>query len=152
MTEVLKTPVHTLPSMKEFFRVFTLALCCIFICAFVLLDSADIAYCEETTPEEESSATTDAGTAIEGAVNEMTDRIYTTMRSIIMPCTAIGFAAAGFMFLLGGSQGTEKARRVIVACIAGLVLVIFAPLFAQAIATWFASNGGGDLSSYNPLN
>ena len=125
-------------------QLLTAVLCCILVMSVCLMGNATIAQCNGT-------ATTQAATAIENAIEEMANQVYKTMRSIITPFTIIGFAWAGFQFLLGGSQGTEKARKILIGSGVGLALVVFAPLFGQAIATWFASSGTGDLSQYNPL-
>lgn len=122
-----------------------MVMCCVLILSVFMLGTASVAMCTG------SNATTSAATAIEDGINEMANQIYKTMRSIITPITIIGFAWAGFQFLLGGAQGTEKARKILMGSAIGLALVVFAPLFGQAVATWFASSGTGDLSDYNPL-
>lgn len=126
-------------------QILCMVLCCIFIMSIVLFSSAAISLCTE------GDATASAANAIEAAINEMANQIYKTMRSVITPLTIIGFAWAGFQFLLGGSQGTEKARKILIGSAVGLALVVFAPLFGQAIATWFAASGTGNLTDYNPL-
>lgn len=123
----------------------TIALCFVLILSVCFIGTFGATVCTST------DATTEAAEAIETAIEEMANQIYQTMRSIITPLTIIGFAWAGFQFLLGGNQGTEKARKILIGAGIGLALVVFAPLFGQAIATWFAASGTGNLSDYNPL-
>lgn len=118
------------------------AMCCVLVLSLCMMGTIGASLC---------TATTAAADAIETAIEEMANQIYKTMRSIITPLTIIGFAWAGFQFLLGGNQGTEKARKILMGAGIGLALVVFAPLFGQAIATWFAASGTGNLSEYNPL-
>lgn len=133
-------------------QILAAVLCCILIMSVCMMANSTIAYCSNTTGNNtNTNATTAASTAIETAIEDMANQIYKTLRSIITPITIIGFAWAGFQFLLGGSQGTEKARKIIMGAGIGLALVVFAPLFGQAIATWFAASGTGNLSNYNPL-
>lgn len=125
-------------------NVFTV-LCCIMLVSVMMLGTSTVAYCSNT------GTTNNPGDAIQSGITEMATQIYTTMRAIITPLTIIAFAFAGFQFLTGGNQGTEKAKKTLIAGGMGLALVIFAPLFGQAIATWFASQGSGSLDQYNPL-
>lgn len=132
---------------RNVIRTLALFLCCMMFLSVIAFGTADVAYCEpdDTKPVE------DPGAQIEYAVNEMTTKIYVTMRRIITPITICFLALSGFQFLFGGRQGTEKARTMFIASFAGIALVVFAPLFANAIASWFASSGAKDLSEYNPL-
>lgn len=123
-----------------------LILCCVLFVAVVMLGTSGVAYCDEDDPGSE------AGTAISTSVSAMATQIYKTMRAIITPLVIVAFAFAGFQFLLGGKNGTEKARNTLFGAAFGLAIVIFAPLFGQAIATWFAGSGTGDLTEYNPLD
>ncbi len=121
-------------------------LCCMMlICFLSLAANPAIAFCTE------GEGNVDAGAAISQAINQVAAKIYTTMRQIITPAVIVAFAFAGFQFILGGSQGPEKARKYIIGGLVAMVLVIFAPLFGQAVALWFAAFGGGDLSQFNPL-
>lgn len=131
-------------------QILVILLCCIVLTGFVMLCTSGIAFCTggEATPGDATDAAADA---ISNAVNQMATKIYQTMRSIITPIVIVAFGFAGFQFLMGGAQGTEKARKTMIGSCIGLAIVIFAPLFGQAIATWFAASGGGDLSQYNPL-
>lgn len=124
-----------------------MVLCCVLLVAVAMVGTSQVAYCT-TTP---AASTTNPGDAIQAGITEMATQIYTTMRAIITPLTIIAFAFAGFQFLTGGTQGTEKAKKTLMAGGMGLALVIFAPVFGQAIATWFQAQGGGTLDQYNPL-
>lgn len=128
-------------------QMLTMVMCFVLVMSIFVMGTTGTVLCSNTN----ANATTQAADAIETGITEMANQIYKTMRSIITPLTIIGFAWAGFQFLLGGNQGTEKARKILMGAGIGLALVVFAPLFGQAIATWFASSGTGDLSQYNPL-
>lgn len=140
--------MNALYERKSFIPVVAMMLCCLMLCCLftgtVMLGTMDVAYCEE------SDTAGEAANAIEQAVTTTATQIYKTMRAIITPLVICSFAYAGFLFFLGGSQGTEKARKVAVTSLIGLVFVIFAPEIGQAIATWFKGSGGDDLSNFNP--
>jgi len=130
-----------------------LSLCCCVLCLMVfMLSETTVAYCAEEDAGAGENATDQAASAISSAVNELATKIYQTMRTVISPLTILAFAVAGFYFLLGGAQGTEKARRTAVAAFMGLIIVIFAPVFGQAVASWFSGYGQGNLANYNPLD
>lgn len=121
-----------------------ITLCVMFLFCAMMVLTPQIAYCEENT----SAATNQIASAVETTANW----IYKTMRAIITPISICAFGFAGFQFILGGASGAEKARKAIIGAVVSLCLVIFAPLFGQAIATSFSGFGGGDLSSFNPLD
>ena len=121
-----------------------IALCVMFLFCAMMVLTPETAFCEETTST--------ASNQIASAVETMATQIYKTMRSIITPIAICGFGFAGFQFVLGGASGAEKARKAVIGAVISLCMVIFAPLFGQAIATWFSGFGGGDLSSFNPLD
>lgn len=120
-----------------------MVMCCVLIMSVFLLGTASVSLC--------TGAASDAASAIQTGINQMATEIYKLMRGIITPLTICGFAWAGFSFLLGGSQGTEKARKILIGSAVGLALVAFAPVFGQAVATWFSGTSSGDLSTFNPL-
>lgn len=126
-----------------------MVLCCVILIAVAMVGNSQVAYC--TAAADPATGSSDPASAIQTGITQMATQIYTTMRAIITPLTIIAFAFAGFQFLTGGNQGTEKAKKTLMAGGVGLALVIFAPLFGQAIATWFAGSGTGDLGQYNPL-
>lgn len=123
-------------------RTVAMMLCCMMFCSVFLLGTSSVALCDDLE---------NAAGEIQNAITIMTETIYTTMRKIITPIVIVALGFAGFQFLLGGNQGTEKARKAIIAACIGLALVLFAPLFGKAIATAFMSSGSGDFSSYNPI-
>lgn len=137
---ISKTEFHVDSNM---IRTLCLFICCAMVLTFALVCNTEVAYCTSTG--------TDVGLALEEAITNIANEIYKAMRGIITPFVVIAFAAAGFQFLLGGNQGTEKAKKYIFGGAIGLVFVVFAPVFAQQLALWFASYGASDLSSYNPL-
>lgn len=122
-------------------RTIAMMLCCVLFASICILGTADVAYCTAA----------DAAGQLEDAATDVVNIIYSTMRKIIAPLTCVLFAFAGYQFAFGGSQGTEKARKSLFGAVGGLVLVIFAPVLVQAIATAFTGVGTGDLSQYNPL-
>lgn len=115
--------------------------CCAMLLGMFMFMTVSTAFCSNTT----------AGDNIQNAVNDGANQIFTVMRAIVTPICIILFGFAGFQFLLGGQQGTEKARKTIFAAVLGLALVLLAPLFGQAVATWFANSATGSLDNYNPL-
>lgn len=130
-------------------RVLAMVMCLMMAMSVMLFSTSTVAYCaDETTP---ADPTQNAANAITEGVEKMANQIYTTMRAIATPITACIFAYAGFQFLIGGAQGTEKARKACFAGVGGLALIVFAPLIAQAVATWIKDSGTGDLGDYNPL-
>lgn len=141
---------------NQLLRNIAMMLCCVMLCSVCLLGTSSVAFCAPTTATQ-PGATAPAGdlnTAageIQTAVETMTEAIYTTMRKIITPIVIVAFGFAGFNFLLGGPQGTEKARKGVIAAIAGMAIVLFAPLFGKAVATAFMGGANDSWSNYNPL-
>lgn len=125
-----------------------ITLCVMFLFCAMMVLTPQIAYCEDGEGENTSNASNQIASAVETTANW----IYKTMRAIITPISICAFGFAGFQFILGGASGAEKARKAIIGAVVSLCLVIFAPLFGQAIATSFSGFGGGDLSSFNPLD
>lgn len=116
--------------------------CCAMMLGMFMFMTVSTAFC---------TGTNTAGQNIQNAVNDGANQIFTVMRAIVTPICIVLFGFAGFQFLLGGQQGTEKARKTIFAAVLGLALVLLAPLFGQAVATWFANSAPNDLKDYNPL-
>lgn len=127
-------------SKKTVLRNIAMCLCCVLMLSMFMLGSSVVAYCDD-----------DPGDAIQAGINAMATQIYTVIRQVAVPITIVIFAVAGVQFLIGGAKGTEKARTTVFAGVGGLCIIIFAPVFGQAVATWFAGIGTGDLSNYNPL-
>lgn len=132
--------LHT--SRPNMHRCFAMLLCFMMVASMFICANVDVAMC--TTKNT-------AGSAIQNAVSDMSNQIYTVMRAIVIPLVICGLCIAGFQFLIGGNQGSEKARKIVIGCLFAVAFVAFAPLFGQAIGTWVASSGTGDLSKYNPL-
>lgn len=122
-----------------------MVLCALFCFSAAMLGSVDIALCNQ------SSDTANAITAISDAVVMMTSNIYGFILSIITPAAICCFAIAGGMFILGGKNGTEKARTLAFSGIIGILVVVFAPLIASEVASWVAPFANSDLSEFNPF-
>lgn len=126
-------------------RTIALMLCCIMCCSIFVMGNTSLALCAPTDPT--NSVAEDIG----GAVEDVTENIYSTMRKVVIPICIVVIAAAGFYFVLGGSQGTEKARKVIIGAVIFLVLVVFAPVIGKSLGDMFSEQGAGEWGSYNPL-
>lgn len=130
-------------------RSLCMVLCFVMVLSFTLVLNTEVAFCETTPAETDSSASIDQLSQI-GTV--VASAIYRLIRSVITPMVIIAFAAAGLQFLLGGNQGTEKAKKIILGACAGLILVVFAPQIGDFLGSQFAAYGGDDLSNFNPLD
>lgn len=125
-------------------RTIALMLCCVMCCSAFVMSNIHVAFCE-------TDAEVDAAESIGAAVDDVTDNIYQTMREVVIPICIVVIAAAGFYFVFGGNQGTEKARKVIIGAAVFLILVVFAPVIGKSLGEMFSSQGSGEWSSYNPL-
>lgn len=125
-------------------RTIALMLCCIMCCSIFVMGNTSLALC---APDPTTSVAEDIGDAVE----DVTENIYSTMRKIVIPICIVVIAAAGFYFVLGGSQGTEKARKVIIGAVVFLILVVFAPVIGKSLGDMFSSQGAGEWGGYNPL-
>ena len=92
-----------------------------------------------------------SGGQIENIVNVTATEIYNVMRAIVIPIVICFIAYAGLLFLVGGSKGTESARKILISCVAAVVFVVFAPIIGQYLGNQFKSYGSGGLDQYNPL-
>ena len=124
---------------------------CLFLClSMVLVSNAQVAFCKTTETEPDKEAASMAGT-IEGVINLGATEIYGIMRAIIIPIVICFIAYAGLLFLAGGTQGTDKARKIFIGCFCAIMFVAFAPVIGNQVGGWVADSYGGDLGSYNPL-
>ena len=131
-------------------RSLCMVLCFVLVLSFAMVSTAQIGYCTEPT---EAPSTNPEGIEALGAIGTtVASAIYQLIRSIITPCVCLAFAAAGLMFLFGGNQGTEKAKKIMLGACAGMILVVFAPVIGQFLGEQFQDQGSGDLSKYNPLD
>lgn len=137
----------TLQSHKQLFQLLALALCIFTFVGMFMVGTATTAYCAD--PEEEDVG--DVADTIQSAFSQMTKKIYDVMRAIIVPCCIVALAFAGFQFLVGGSQGAEKARKVVTGAILAVCFVVFAPLVMNTVGGMVTENGTGDWDDYNPL-
>ncbi|MBQ7025421.1 MAG: hypothetical protein IJN31_02325 [Peptococcaceae bacterium] len=127
-------------------RTISIMLCCIMCMSLFMLAGTNVAYCEGTATEPK-----DAIDSIVDAFGSFTTKLYTLMRQIAAPISALCFGFAGVMFIIGGKNGPEKARVLIIGGIVGVVLIIAAPLIAREVAGMGVGIGAGDLNNYNPL-
>lgn len=131
---------------KEAARILSMVLClCLCLC-FVMISTMDVAFCEN------SGADLSEGIGqLETIVNVTASEIYNVMRAIVIPIVICFIAYAGLLFLVGGSKGTESARKILISCVAAVIFVVFAPIIGQYIGNQFKDYGNGDFSQYNPL-
>lgn len=145
--------LEALTSKRQMLSIISLVMCAVLMMSMFLFVNVDTAYCRggNTNSSNNNSGTTAAGDNIQNAVNDGAQEVIRVMRAIVTPICIILIAFAGFQFLIGGQQGTEKARKTLMAAALGIAVVLLAPLFGQALATWFANASSGNLSDYNPL-
>lgn len=124
-------------SRKSLYQMIALTLCVFAFVGVVMMGSAATAFCASST--------------ILDAVNTVTDEIYTIARSIVVPICIVALAIAGFQFLIGGNQGAEKARKVVIGCVGAICFVVFAPMIVKTIANAVSTEGSGGVDKYNPL-
>lgn len=120
--------------------IFTVLMAFALLLNMAMFMGADLGYCAG-----------DAASNIQNAFNDGANQVYTVMRAVVTPICIILIGAAGFQFLFGGQRGTEKARSMLFAAGIGIAVVLLAPLFGQALATWFKDSASGDLGNFNPL-
>ena len=156
-------------SGKRFMQAVALIMC-VFTFVFVAMaGNATTAYCDmsnwggnnsATTPTSgdtstalgnTSSSSGTASTGITNAVNSITNQVYKIVRSVVVPFCIVALAFAGFQFLIGGNQGAEKARKVVIGCICAIGFVVFAPMVVQVVSGLVASEGSNDMEDYNSL-
>lgn len=130
---------------NEVIRVLAAFLCLCLCLTVALTSNLQVAFCTG------NNATGIADT-IEGVVNLGATEIYGVMRAIIIPIVVCFIAYAGLLFLAGGTQGTDKARKVCIGCFAAVMFIAFAPIIGQQVGNWVADSFSGDLKDYNPLD
>lgn len=135
---------------KEALRILSVFLCLCLCLTMVMAGNIQVAFCEDT--EEGDKDTSSIADTIEGIVNLGATEIYGIMRAIIIPIVICFIAYAGLLFLGGGTQGTDKARKVCIGCFAAIMFVAFAPIIGNQVGGWVADSYDGDLGAYNPLD
>ena len=129
-------------------QLLTLALCCVLFVSVFMLASTNVAFCATTA----KTTTSGVATGIENAFSQITEQIYNIMKAVIVPCCIVALAFAGFQFLMGGNQGAEKARKVVIGCACAIGFVVFAPMVVKAVAGIIkAGNDDSGWDDYNPL-
>lgn len=129
-------------SHKQMTQIITIALCVFLFVGMFMLATTTSAFCAENP---------DVGNDIQNAVSQVTEKIYSIMRSVIVPCCIVALGFAGFQFIFGGSQGAEKARKVVFASGAAIGFVVFAPMVVKTIAKMVSNNGNSAWNEYNVL-
>jgi hypothetical protein len=132
----------TTSNRKQFTQFLSLAICVFAFVGIVLIGTANVAYCETST----------AVSTIKGIVTNLTNSGYTLLRQIIVPVCIVALAAAGFQFIVGGTQGSEKARKTVIAVVCALAFVVFAPVVVNLIGGEVANQGNANFNDYNPLD
>lgn len=127
---------------KFLYQAAALTLCIVLLVGIFMLGSTTVAFCAD-----------DAGETIQSAVSEVTKKIYSVMRVIVVPLAIVAVGFAAFQFFFGGNQGPEKAKKAIIAAGAGIGIVVFAPVIINTIASAVSGSGSTDKwDDYNPLN
>lgn len=124
---------------NSMFRMFALALCVFAFVGMVMVGTSTTAFCA-------------GADSITTAANNLATKAYTIARSVIVPIAICALAFAGFQFLIGGTQGSEKARKVVIGCVCAIAFVVFAPMVVQTVGGFVKDEGKGDLSGYNDLD
>ena len=127
-------------STDKVIRAFVFVLVFCMVSSVFLLTTMNVGYCTDDS-NEDSQTIED----IVSAGTSFANSIYVTLRQIVLPCAGVGFAFAGFQFFLGGSQGAEKARKTLYACIGGVALVLLTPVLIRSVGKWFSGSGSKDL-------
>lgn len=127
-------------SRKHLFQVLSLTLCVFAFVGMLMIGTATTAFCEDNLE------------SIENAFSSVTEQGYKIMRAVVVPCCIVALAFAGFHFLVGGSQGGEKARKTVIGVCLAMFFVVFAPMAVNTVANMVAQNGNSGWDNYNPLN
>ena len=127
-------------SRKSLYQMIALTLCVFAFVGVVMMGSATTAFCDTANTA-----------AITNAVNSITNQVYKIVRSVVVPFCIVALAFAGFQFLIGGNQGAEKARKVVIGCVCAIGFVVFAPMAVQTVSQFVASEGSGGVENYNSL-
>lgn len=129
----------TTSTRKQITQIMSMALCVFVFVGFILVGTANVAHCAS------------AADTIKGIVNNLAGQGYAILRAIIIPCCIVALAAAGFQFIAGGNQGSEKARKTVIAVGCAVAFVVFAPVVVNLIGTAVKDQGSGNINNYNPL-
>ena len=130
-------------SRKQMFQVIAMTLCIFAFVGMVMLTTTTAAFCDDAK---------DVANTITNAFSKITENVYGIMKAVIVPCCIVALAFAGFQFLIGGQQGAEKARKVIIAVACALAFIIFAPIVVKAITSIVKSGNGQDGASWDDFN
>ena len=124
-------------------QLLTMALCCVLFASVFMLSTTAVAFCAD-----------DVSTGIENAFYKVTEEVYDIMKTVIVPCCIVALAFAGFQFLMGGNQGAEKARKVVIGCACAIGFVVFAPMVVKLVAGIIANSNDSEnkWENYNPLD
>ena len=142
----MKTSIrHALFNRKEVTRFLSISLCVCLCLMLFLTAGMDVAFCAE----DDASAGIDA---IEDVVTLAAGKIYQIIRAVIIPIVIVAIAYAGLSFLVGGSRGTETARKYMIGAFIAIILVVFAPIIGNEVGKWFSSYGSDSFNNYNPLD
>lgn len=138
---------------SSLFCILALMLCCVMFVGTVMVTSPVVALCadESETPSTEQTGNEDLGD-ITGAFSLVAGKVYTIMRAIIIPFCICALAFGGFQFLVGGSQGAEKARKVVIGVALAVCFVVFAPVVVNTLGKEISDQGNQGLDQYNPLD
>lgn len=137
---------HALFDRKEVTRFLSVFLCVCLCLMLFLTAGMDVAFCAE---EGDAASGIDA---IEDVVTLAAGKIYQIIRAVIIPIVIVAIAYAGLSFLVGGSRGTETARKYMIGSFIAIILVVFAPIIGNEVGKWFSSYGSDTFNSYNPLD
>lgn len=67
------------------------------------------------------------------------NNIHSTAKTWVKPVLIVVVIVIGFLLVLGGQRGSEKAKTMIPAVIAGVLLVVMAISFSDQFIEWVAS-------------
>lgn len=140
---------------SSLFCILALMLCCVMFVGTIMVTSPVVALCaddESGTPADSSTGSDEDLGDITGAFALVAGKIYTIMRAIIIPFCICALAFGGFQFLVGGSQGAEKARKVVIGVALAVCFVVFAPVVVNTLGKEISDQGNQGLDKYNPLD
>ena len=91
----------------------------------------------------------DPSSEILGGIGDGLNQIYKLIWGIALGVAVIVFAYNAFKMIISGSRATEEAKTKLITIGVAIALIAFAPMIIRTISGWFASQGGGQVGTFN---